>query len=227
MKYLLLLNTPDDGLPAEGSAEYADQPLAAAVPGPGRPAGPAGPRRRRGGRLPDRAGAGADRPRAGLHCPPDPRTGHRLTLSLMAISSTPGPLFPVLDGHNDLPWALRERPGGDGRDAFATGIGGTHTDLPRLAEGGVGAQFWSVFVPADAGRGGRGRPPRWSRSTSSTTWSGRYPDALGAGADRGRRASGSAPRAGSPRCSAPRAGTRIDCSLGVLRGALPRSGCGT
>ena len=53
--------------------------------------------------------------------------------------------FPLIDGHNDLPWALR------GRGApvdLAEPVSGTHTDLPRLEAGGVGAQFWSVYVPA-------------------------------------------------------------------------------
>jgi membrane dipeptidase len=53
---------------------------------------------------------------------------------------------PILDGHNDLPWALRDR-GLDAVDLTA-GIPDTHTDLPRLRAGGVGAQFWSVFVPS-------------------------------------------------------------------------------
>jgi membrane dipeptidase len=53
--------------------------------------------------------------------------------------------FPLIDGHNDLPWALRER--GDAPD-LAEPVEGTHTDLPRLAAGGVGGQFWSVYVPA-------------------------------------------------------------------------------
>jgi len=83
--------------------------------------------------------------------------------------------FPLIDGHNDLPWELRARAGGDpakvrlarrgaagpvdaalgdvgpGDPApvdLAAPVDGTHTDLPRLAAGGVGAQFWSVFVPA-------------------------------------------------------------------------------
>ena len=57
--------------------------------------------------------------------------------------------FPLVDGHNDLPWALRERsPGGLADVNLAGPVTGTHTDLPRLAVGGVGAQFWSVFVPA-------------------------------------------------------------------------------
>jgi membrane dipeptidase len=54
--------------------------------------------------------------------------------------------FPLIDGHNDLPWALRER-GPDEVD-LAAPVPGLHTDLPRLAAGGVGAQFWSVFVPS-------------------------------------------------------------------------------
>jgi membrane dipeptidase len=57
---------------------------------------------------------------------------------------------PIFDGHNDLAWELRERSAGDlvaldiGTDLSATGL---HTDLPRLRRGGVGAQFWSVYVP--------------------------------------------------------------------------------
>jgi membrane dipeptidase len=58
--------------------------------------------------------------------------------------------FPVVDGHNDLPWALREAGSLDpARTDIAGRVEFTHTDLPRLAEGGVGGQFWSVFVPAD------------------------------------------------------------------------------
>ena len=55
--------------------------------------------------------------------------------------------FPLIDGHNDLPWVLRER----GELDLARPVAGTHTDLPRLQAGGVGAQFWSVFVPASIG----------------------------------------------------------------------------
>src|ERR1022692_3219404 len=58
--------------------------------------------------------------------------------------------FPIMDGHNDLAWALREK---TARNLdlidLAAPVTGTHTDLPRLASGGVGAQFWSVFVPAE------------------------------------------------------------------------------
>src|SRR5260370_7261618 len=57
---------------------------------------------------------------------------------------------PVFDGHNDLPWALRQAGHADpGLVDIAAPVPYTHTDLPRLAAGGVGAQFWSVYVPAE------------------------------------------------------------------------------
>ncbi|MFF3431677.1 dipeptidase [Streptomyces sp. NPDC002602] len=58
---------------------------------------------------------------------------------------------PVVDGHNDLPWALREqvRYDLDRRDIAADQSDHLHTDLPRLRAGGVGAQFWSVYVRSD------------------------------------------------------------------------------
>ncbi|MFI9331592.1 dipeptidase [Kitasatospora sp. NPDC052868] len=57
---------------------------------------------------------------------------------------------PVVDGHNDLPWAMREQAGYDldALDLAADQRDRLHTDLARLAAGGVGAQFWSVYVPA-------------------------------------------------------------------------------
>ncbi|KUH35883.1 MULTISPECIES: dipeptidase [Streptomyces] len=58
---------------------------------------------------------------------------------------------PVVDGHNDLPWALREKAGYDLDllDVAADQRGRLHTDLPRLRAGRVGAQFWSVYVRSD------------------------------------------------------------------------------
>jgi membrane dipeptidase len=56
---------------------------------------------------------------------------------------------PLVDGHNDLPWAMREQGNYDLDRIDLTGrVATTHTDLMRLTEGGVGAQFWSVFVPS-------------------------------------------------------------------------------
>ena len=58
--------------------------------------------------------------------------------------------YPIIDGHNDLPWALRQaRSAGPELTDIAQRVEFTHTDLPRLAEGGVGGQFWSVYVPAE------------------------------------------------------------------------------
>ncbi|MEV4616484.1 dipeptidase [Kitasatospora sp. NPDC049258] len=58
---------------------------------------------------------------------------------------------PVVDGHNDLPWAMRVQAGYDldALDLTADQSGRLHTDLVRLRAGGVGAQFWSVFVRSD------------------------------------------------------------------------------
>jgi membrane dipeptidase len=59
--------------------------------------------------------------------------------------------LPVFDGHNDLPWAIRERAGSslDAADPNHA-LPDYHTDVPRLLAGGVGAQFWSVYVPAES-----------------------------------------------------------------------------
>jgi membrane dipeptidase len=55
---------------------------------------------------------------------------------------------PVIDGHNDLLWTARVATSYD-FDRLDVGAGGTptHTDLPRMRAGGMGAQFWSVYVP--------------------------------------------------------------------------------
>ncbi|MFJ9537289.1 dipeptidase [Streptomyces sp. NPDC101225] len=58
--------------------------------------------------------------------------------------------FPVVDGHNDLPWALRKVGYDlDARDIATAQNAHLHTDIPRLREGGVGAQYWSVYVRSD------------------------------------------------------------------------------
>lgn len=56
---------------------------------------------------------------------------------------------PLVDGHNDLLWELREQVDYDFDRLDISGpVATTNTDLPRLRAGGVGAQFWSVFVPS-------------------------------------------------------------------------------
>ncbi|MCF7960797.1 MAG: dipeptidase [Pirellula sp.] len=54
----------------------------------------------------------------------------------------------VWDGHNDLPWALRERNDLRIERTDLNNEPKLHTDIPRLRAGNVGAQFWSVFVPS-------------------------------------------------------------------------------
>lgn len=58
---------------------------------------------------------------------------------------------PVVDGHNDLPIAFHELCGYD-LDAYdlSGSVPAVRTDLPRLRQGQVGAQFWSLWVPQDA-----------------------------------------------------------------------------
>jgi membrane dipeptidase len=123
---------------------------------------------------------------------------------------------PIIDGHNDLPYELREISFYD-LDAYDIGQRQhkTHTDLVRLAEGGVGAQFWSVFVPA-----------RWSgeRAVTATLEQidvvhrmvARYPDrlVLATTADQVRQAWQDGRIAS---LMGAEGGHQIDSSLGVLR----------
>ena len=57
---------------------------------------------------------------------------------------------PLIDGHNDYPWALRDLdPGRDLDKADMTKpVPKLMTDIPRLRQGGVGGQFWSVYTPS-------------------------------------------------------------------------------
>ncbi|HEX4121889.1 MAG TPA: dipeptidase [Verrucomicrobiae bacterium] len=63
---------------------------------------------------------------------------------------------PLIDGHNDLPWEFRKLASNRldtidlSRDTTPFGL---VTDLPRLKAGGVGGQFWSVYVPGDLTNG--------------------------------------------------------------------------
>ena len=60
---------------------------------------------------------------------------------------------PLIDGHNDLPWEIKSA---HNNDLAAVDLNSDtrqltpplHTDIPRLRQGRLGAQFWSVYVPA-------------------------------------------------------------------------------
>ena len=68
---------------------------------------------------------------------------------------------PIVDGHNDLPWAIREAAEDAGRQGGrAAGLADVEaydlrrrapgqTDLARLRQGRVGVQFWSVYIPGE------------------------------------------------------------------------------
>ena len=59
----------------------------------------------------------------------------------------------VVDGHNDLPWELRQKAGSSFRTIdLSRDTGKLHTDIPRLKKGGVGVQFWSAWVPVDTAK---------------------------------------------------------------------------
>ena len=60
----------------------------------------------------------------------------------------------VWDGHNDLPWAARERNDVRFEKIDLWNEPKLHTDIPRLKAGNVGAQFWSVYVPAKTRQAG-------------------------------------------------------------------------
>jgi membrane dipeptidase len=123
---------------------------------------------------------------------------------------------PLIDGHNDLPWAARKLAGYDfdRLDISGDTSDRTHTDLPRLAAGMVGGQFWSVFVPCRPA--GDAVTATLEQIDCVLAMVRRYPDrlALATTADEVERVF-----AGGRIASLMGAegGHSIDCSLGTLR----------
>jgi membrane dipeptidase len=65
---------------------------------------------------------------------------------------------PLVDGHNDLPWEIREKAGGDLARLDPRRPNPTqHTDIPRLRAGAVGGVFWAAYVPSEFAKGGAAR----------------------------------------------------------------------
>ncbi|MBX3420527.1 MAG: dipeptidase [Pirellulaceae bacterium] len=83
----------------------------------------------------------------------------------------------VFDGHNDLPWEIRSK----GSRSFAS-LDIAHsqprlqTDIPRLKSGGVGAQFWSVFVPSKTALNGQALQTTLEQIDIVLAMMARYPD---------------------------------------------------
>jgi membrane dipeptidase len=122
----------------------------------------------------------------------------------------------IIDGHNDLPWAIRERNGYDLDKAdLAAGVGELQTDIPRLRAGGVGAQFWSVFVPCSLA-GGAAVTATLEQIDFVKAMVRRYPEtfALATTADEVEAAAADDKIAS---LMGMEGGHSIDCSLGVLR----------
>ena len=58
----------------------------------------------------------------------------------------------LIDGHNDMPWEIRKQASSSFDKMDISKPQPTlQTDIPKLRKGGVGAQFWSVWVPVEAG----------------------------------------------------------------------------
>ncbi len=131
---------------------------------------------------------------------------------------------PVWDGHNDLPWAMRLQAASDfDRMDVGSAVATTHTDLPRLRAGGVGAQFWSVFVPQEL-TGDDAVSATLEQVDTVHRMVARYPDTLVAA----RSAEDVQAAWRSGRIAAligAEGGHSINCSLGTLR-MLHRLGVG-
>ena len=60
--------------------------------------------------------------------------------------------FPIIDGHNDLPWVIRNDPTAKG-DVAAYKLtrerNDGDTDIPRMRRGKVAGQVWAAYVPTD------------------------------------------------------------------------------
>lgn len=86
---------------------------------------------------------------------------------------------PLVDGHNDLPWAIRESETAP-FDVAAYDLRGHtagHTDIPRLRAGGVGIQFWSVYTPPAKANEGAARVQLEEIDIAKQIFA-RYPDVL-------------------------------------------------
>jgi membrane dipeptidase len=86
---------------------------------------------------------------------------------------------PVIDGHNDLPWTIRNDAKAPG-DVVAYDLRRRtrgDTDLARLKAGGVGGQFWSVYIPGDL-KGGRFARTQLEQIDIARRVIERYPDRL-------------------------------------------------
>lgn len=104
---------------------------------------------------------------------PDASMARHLEVARRVLETTP-----LVDGHNDLPWAIRENeeaPMDVGAYDLRTRAPG-HTDIPRLRAGGMGAQFWSVYVPSSTMEEGNAARTQLEEIDIARQIIARYPD---------------------------------------------------
>lgn len=83
----------------------------------------------------------------------------------------------VIDGHNDMPWEIRKQGSSDFSKLDISRPQPTlQTDIPRLRAGGIGAQFWSVWVPVDLGYKGEALATTLEQIELVKQMINRYPD---------------------------------------------------
>src|SRR5688572_10465646 len=81
---------------------------------------------------------------------PLPIGGQAPDIALIQRANALHKQVPLIDGHNDYPWAVRENVDRDvDRIDITKPQPAIHTDIARLRSGGVGGQFWSVYVPVE------------------------------------------------------------------------------
>ena len=91
---------------------------------------------------------------APIHALAQEETGGRKPIVVTPAAIAIHRKAPVVDGHNDLPWAIRKAGGRFDKHDIAKSQPEFHTDIARLKKGGVGAQFWSVYVPVSTAKRG-------------------------------------------------------------------------
>ncbi|HJP66577.1 MAG TPA: dipeptidase [Actinomycetota bacterium] len=131
---------------------------------------------------------------------------------------------PVIDGHNDLLYQLRDRANYDFDELdLAEHRPGLHTDIDRIRAGRLGGQFWSVYVPSDL-PGNTAVAQTLEQIDALYEMVRRYPEVfeLTRTADEVERASG---RGRVASMIGVEGGQSIGCSLGALR-MLARLGAG-
>lgn len=93
-----------------------------------------------------------------------------LVVALPAFAQAPDPYLarvkkllattPIIDGHNDVPWEIREhreKPRDVDHFDLRTSLKNQDTDFARLKQGGVGGQFWSIYIPGEVKDSGYAR----------------------------------------------------------------------